>query len=267
MHRDTKLGLAFGMLVLGFAAAFCFPRQPVSTNSSGAKSEPQMVELVPIHSHGVSPPEAIEKVADAALPSQPLDGEVTPSLPQEQPPLENRTPEPAPTGQATTTDGSPETESGPPIAQSSGPKRTSFPKTHVVSAGDTLSGIALTHLGNSQRFYDVFLANRDKLSTPDDLLKIGMVLKLPSQPVDAETPPSANSSLANTSNSTKEEEPEPTLVLPKQYVVREGDTLLKIARRYYGDDQRAKEIEVANPEAVDSGVLRIGATLELPPVR
>ncbi|MCA8993467.1 MAG: LysM peptidoglycan-binding domain-containing protein [Planctomycetaceae bacterium] len=263
MHRDTKLGLAFGMLVLGFAAAFCFPRQPVSTNSSGAKSEPQMVDLVPIHSHGVSPPDAIEQVADVSIPSR----EVNESVEHVELPLEVRTPEPVATGQPATTEVLPEMGSGPPVAQSPEVERTNTVQTHVVSAGDTLSGIALKHFGNSQRFYDVFLANRDKLSTPDDLLKIGMVLKLPSQPVDEEPPLEANDSVANASNSTIEKEPEPTLVLPKRYVVREGDTLLKIARRYYGDDQRAKEIEVANPKAVESGVLRIGATLELPPVR
>ncbi len=30
MHRDVKLGLALGILVIGFAAAFCFPRQPAT---------------------------------------------------------------------------------------------------------------------------------------------------------------------------------------------------------------------------------------------
>src|SRR5436190_2954099 len=30
MHRDVKLGLALGILVIGFAAAFCFPRQPAA---------------------------------------------------------------------------------------------------------------------------------------------------------------------------------------------------------------------------------------------
>lgn len=51
-------------------------------------------------------------------------------------------------------------------------------RTYTVKAGDTLSGIAKTHLGDANAYMKIFEANRDQLSNPD-LIKPGQVLKLP----------------------------------------------------------------------------------------
>ena len=50
---------------------------------------------------------------------------------------------------------------------------------YVVRSGDTLSGIAHQTLGQSSRFHEIFAANRDVLSSPDDL-KPGLELVIPS---------------------------------------------------------------------------------------
>jgi nucleoid-associated protein YgaU len=50
--------------------------------------------------------------------------------------------------------------------------------TYTVQAGDTLSGIAKTHLGDANAYMDIFNANRDQLSDPDKI-KPGQVLKIP----------------------------------------------------------------------------------------
>jgi nucleoid-associated protein YgaU len=51
-------------------------------------------------------------------------------------------------------------------------------RTYTVKAGDTLSGIAKTHLGDANAYMKIFDANRDQLSDPDKI-KPGQVLKLP----------------------------------------------------------------------------------------
>ena len=51
-------------------------------------------------------------------------------------------------------------------------------QTYTVQAGDTLSGIAKKYLGNANAYTDIFNANRDQLTDPDQI-KPGQVLKIP----------------------------------------------------------------------------------------
>jgi nucleoid-associated protein YgaU len=50
--------------------------------------------------------------------------------------------------------------------------------TYTVKAGDTLSGIAKSLLGDASKYPKIFEANRDVLSDPDKI-KPGQVLKIP----------------------------------------------------------------------------------------
>jgi nucleoid-associated protein YgaU len=50
--------------------------------------------------------------------------------------------------------------------------------TYTVQSGDTLSGIAKKFLGNANDYMDIFNANRDQLTDPDQI-KPGQVLKIP----------------------------------------------------------------------------------------
>jgi nucleoid-associated protein YgaU len=50
--------------------------------------------------------------------------------------------------------------------------------TYVVKSGDTLSDIAESIYGQSRRYLDLYRANRDVLSDPDDL-PVGTTLRLP----------------------------------------------------------------------------------------
>jgi nucleoid-associated protein YgaU len=51
-------------------------------------------------------------------------------------------------------------------------------KTYTVKPGDTLSGIAKTHLGDANAYMKIFEANKDQLTDPNKI-KPGQVLKLP----------------------------------------------------------------------------------------
>jgi len=50
--------------------------------------------------------------------------------------------------------------------------------TYTVKAGDTLSKIAKSVLGNASAYMDIFNANRDQLTDPDKI-QPGQVLKIP----------------------------------------------------------------------------------------
>ena len=51
---------------------------------------------------------------------------------------------------------------------------------HTVVAGDTLSKIAKAHLGDAGRYMEIFNANTDTLTNPDQI-KVGQTLKLPAR--------------------------------------------------------------------------------------
>jgi LysM domain len=65
---------------------------------------------------------------------------------------------------------------------------TTAVRTHVVNDGDTLAKLAARYLGSSDRYGEIFAANRRVLSTPD-LLPIGVELTIP--PRQRPAPPAA----------------------------------------------------------------------------
>ncbi len=66
---------------------------------------------------------------------------------------------------------------------SAGQPSTAAPEqNHTVKPGDTLSKIAKQYYGDSDAYMTIFEANRDQLKNPD-LIRVGQVLKIPSQPV------------------------------------------------------------------------------------
>lgn len=67
----------------------------------------------------------------------------------------------------------------PPLAQATtGEENASAQSTYTVQSGDTLSGIARKVYKNSGRWNDIFVANKDTLSSPNSL-QVGMKLRIP----------------------------------------------------------------------------------------
>jgi nucleoid-associated protein YgaU len=64
-------------------------------------------------------------------------------------------------------------------SQSAGPAAQSAARTYTVKSGDTLSKIAKELLGDANAYREIFNANRDQLTDPDQI-KPGQVLKIPS---------------------------------------------------------------------------------------
>lgn len=65
-----------------------------------------------------------------------------------------------------------------PPASSDDATKAQAPREYVVASGDTLSSIAKRLLGSTKYADDIFKANRDKLSSPDDL-RVGQTLRVP----------------------------------------------------------------------------------------
>jgi len=57
--------------------------------------------------------------------------------------------------------------------------------------------------------------------------------------------------------------PEPTPARPRMYTIQKGDTFIKLARRFYGEDRRWKDIAAANPQ-MSPNALKIGQQIVLP---
>ncbi len=164
------------------------------------------------------------------------------------------------------------------------------PVTHKISDGDTLHTIAQRFLGDADRYREIFEANRDQLSNPE-VLPIGTELRIPlgdthssemgapqvvglhvSMRVDGALPGEAELSGIDRKTSPMVEIPPGTLRAvprPEQprrtYRVREGDTLVSIARRLYGDGRRYRDIFEANRDQLASpNALSVGVLLQLP---
>lgn len=119
-----------------------------------------------------------------------------------------------------------------------------------VEPGDSLSLLAHQHLGSSDRWRELFDANRDKLKKPN-AIQIGMKLRLPSankQNTSAVSPRlTANRSKTGT------------------YVVKSSDSLSSIAQKTLGDPNRWEEIFEANRKRLnDPNDIQVGQRLTIP---
>jgi len=151
--------------------------------------------------------------------------------------------------------------------------KPSFPKTYVVSEGDNLAVIAQKFYGpdegNKKINVDrIFEANRKLLKSPDEILA-GQKLTIPplidkSDSVFSESLFDKVKSIGRRLTSS-ETSKTPSVRQSKQYVVREGDSLWRIAVEQLGDGTRYKEISELNAGIVeDEDDIPAGLRLKMP---
>lgn len=135
--------------------------------------------------------------------------------------------------------------SNPPPAPKAEPPA---PRTHVVAAGETLNLIASRYYGSSGAWTRIVEANP---GVDPDRLRIGQKLVIPGdRPAEAAPPAPA--------------EPRPAPAEARRtYKIKPGDTLIAIARRELGDENRWKEIPPLNP-GMDADRLSAGKEIVLP---
>jgi nucleoid-associated protein YgaU len=165
--------------------------------------------------------------------------------------------------------------------------KSAGPQTYVVQDGDSLSSIAKKVYGEQAgsklvNVNAIFEANKKTLATPDDL-QVGQKLAIPVLASSAPAAPSAFSgqnfakveSVGQRHSTTAVEKP---VVAPKTqaaapktdtakqgkiYVVKEGDSLWRIASDNLGDGNRYKEIVKLNNLASEDDI-QTGMQLKLP---
>jgi nucleoid-associated protein YgaU len=179
----------------------------------------------------------------------------------------------------------PRTETMPPVTPAAEkavveePKRvqSAWPKTYVVQTNDNLGDIAKKfygpELGNKKASVDrIFEANRGQLTSPDEIY-VGQKLVIPA-PLAAST--SAESKPSSVLSGPMFEKVESVGRKPlssdsgrgetsRLYVVKDGDSLWKIAAEQLGNASRYKEIVKLNPGIIsDENDLDVGTRLRLP---
>ena len=188
MHRDTKLGLALAILVMGFAAALCFPREsgekPVDLTLQSAADLDEAIRLMPVKSYTDAdrpPPRGTEQSPVEATPTDALAANAARQQAGVPDPIQiPREPEPTPidTGQF-------------PAEIVADPEPVIPTRTYRVQYGDSLSLIADRELGSHKLWSTLFYANRHLLRTENDL-KPGMELIIPIESGDEVTPATPN---------------------------------------------------------------------------
>ena len=108
-----------------------------------------------------------------------------------------------------------------------------------VKSGDTLWGISRQYLGGGPRYKEIMDAN----GLTNDMIYPGQILKIP-----ASNPGGSDSSV---------QEPE-----YRTYMVKQGDTLWKIAQNLFGDGNKYSEI--MNLNNLPNGNLQVGQILKIP---
>lgn len=302
MRSDAKLGLALGMLITGFAIAFCFPREGGESaaerfTASFSQVDETDIAFVPIHSLRDKKQASTATEEDLTVDFEQQNGGTiasSPSLTTAEEPDDVRTSSDVSIGvllssnddsarqvkhnvERTSSGERPENEdSSVEHMEDSVSPTPPMIKTYRVKAGDTLSEIAMQTLGSYHRYLDIFEANRDRLSSPDDL-KLGLELRIPL--VDGATRPAdrdqevetrlAHGTDQPTLEQNKPDDPKTPsetsqttaitdrrLELPVNQIhprgiltheVQPGETLELIAVRYFGTVSAVRQIRQANP--------------------
>ena len=148
-----------------------------------------------------------------------------------------------------------------------------LPKTYVVSEGDNLAIIAQKFYGPDEgnkktNIIRIFEANRKLLKSLDEIY-VGQKLTIP--PLIDKTGSVFSDSLFDKVKSigrrltSSETSKTPSVRRSKQYVVREGDSLWRIAVEQLGDGTRYKEISELNADTLgNEDYLDVGMRLIIP---
>jgi nucleoid-associated protein YgaU len=124
---------------------------------------------------------------------------------------------------------------------------------YKVQSNDNLFKISRKYYGDGEKWNKIFEANKDTMSDPDSLY-VGQELLIPDITVEKET---------NQSFQTPAEKKRPVNV--DTHTVEAGDTLYRLAEKYYDDPSVWIKIYEANEDTIeDQGLLKEGQILIMP---
>ena len=126
---------------------------------------------------------------------------------------------------------------------------------HTVRDGESLSAISLKYYGDRNYYHTIYEANRDRMSSPNDVM-VGVRLLIPKR----------NGSTTTTQTTTPRQQPRPQRSSTPstgyiEYTIQSGDTLSEIAQKHLGSVRHAQRIidlnrkVIKNPDNVPAGVV------------
>lgn len=148
-----------------------------------------------------------------------------------------------------------------------GPAPAAVAKTYKVEAGDSLARISMKVYGKEKYWRQIFEANKDKMSSPDDLLRVGTALTIPAiaDAAAVEPPAPKNEAPREVVRNDPPKNETPKAPAAKTYKVKAGDTLSSIAKAQLGDANKWKAIFSANRDKLSSpDSLWEGLELQIP---
>ncbi len=199
MQREQKIGFTILIMIVGFAGAFCFRKPDPNRNALPDLKQEDLINqqiaelrMRPYLPAGEQHPTNATSAQSAYNPLRDQLAAWKTDEPQ------NATGEvPAPIGMLTPLETpanspfyeqqrlNPRQETRPTNQTAAlshrnvpAPDENSPDTTHIVQPGETLSGISYRHFGSASKYLDLFEANRDQLSSPNDL-RPGISLKIP----------------------------------------------------------------------------------------
>lgn len=110
------------------------------------------------------------------------------------------------------------------------------PITYTVRRGDTLSRIAQHFLGDSNRYREIFAANRGQLQSPNARLRVGMTLQIPA---DRPRTKRTGSLAVSQAKSTRGNNPPAESPHPKQVPARAVSRTREVSKPQSGKDERS----------------------------
>jgi len=153
----------------------------------------------------------------------------------------------------------PQTDSPTAPAPSPPPSRPR-PVLHVVQKGETLSSISRKYYGTEGKWRLIHEANKSVIPNPD-ALPLGAKLKIPPKSGTATTEV-ASAGSARPVLTTRAESAAPA---QRTYTAKGGDTLYRIALKYYGDGSKWKDILRANSDKIQQDRdLKAGMVVVIP---
>lgn len=256
--RRAKIVLALAVMVSAVGGSLMFFRP-------GERQPPVVAAAPPDMKVGVPLVQPIEQPAPAASIGY-LLGRIEP----EAKPASGQARAPTPAHRATSRQAYEVGELPPPARGPAGSHAGGRPLTHRVEDGETLSGLARRYLGSADRYGELFAANRHLLADPNHL-RAGMELLIPQLSGDNLKPAKAASAGEKLKQASVEQPGQANAAGPmvpitpgtwrrsraadapvRHYRVQAEDTLVDIAKQFYGDASRFQELFEANRDQISS---------------
>lgn len=186
MHHDQKVGLAMGILLTGVIASLFFRHQPELPAVAQAAVGDELDDLIAARDNRPYP----DRHTTAGIPSESVNTATAIPMATTGEPLASigesgvlipgsKPPGGAAELAAATNQTAPQAASTSTVASRSATQPEM--REHEVRRGETLSSVASRYLGSPHRYEEIYLLNRDVLSSPDNVPE-GVKLKVPVVP-------------------------------------------------------------------------------------